>query len=68
MIKKIINISNLIENGESDTSCYNLPLLIHCGGYPSSELFDELLGNNPFPYGEPRFLGAAEKVDIKDFG
>ena len=38
------------------------------GDYPSCELFGELFGSNPFFYGKTRFLGPAEKVDIKDFG
>jgi len=66
IIKRILSRSSFSENQKSDTSCYSLRLHIHCGGYPES--FDELLGNNSFTYGEPRFLGAAEKVDIKDYG
>ena len=60
IIKRILNRSNLvIIIKESDTSCGRLPFTF---------IFDELLGNNPFSYGEPRSLGPAEKVDIKDFG
>ena len=36
--------------------------------YEELGVIGELSGSDPFSYGKTRFLGPAEKVDIKDFG